>query len=468
MSDAPTVRSSRPLAARAAGFVGRVFQLERAGNLRQQLVGGTVATAAIKAAGVGFSFVIGVILARTLGPKGFGVYAYALAWVNLLALPAAAGLHTIVVRDVAAYRATGRWGLMRGLLSWSTGVTLVFSTALGVVVFGLATVVAGRSDPQVVAALWISLPLVPLAALTRLRQSALQGLRHVATGQVPENVIEPVVFLALLGVAALIAHRFSAETAMVFNVVATFVAFLAGTWMLLQFMPQDVKAADPAYQRREWIAAALPLLAFFAMNAFNQRIDTIILGALKGSAPVGLYAVAARGADLLSFFYLAAHAVVSPSISSLYAGRHLGRLQRMITTSIRWIFAVSLPAGLVLIVFGRRLLPIFGPGFVEASGALAILSLGRLANIALGWNLTSLMMTGYQRDAAVSVGVTVVLHVLLSFLLIPRWGLEGAATATALSIAVWNLLMTWQLRSRTGLDSTILGLPRRKLRAVQE
>jgi O-antigen/teichoic acid export membrane protein len=464
VNDLPTVRTpvAQLVAARAATLARRVFRLEAEGSLRQQLVGGTIATAAIKAAGLAFSFIIGVILARALGPKTFGVYAYALAWVNLLALPAAAGLHTIVIRDIAAYHATKRWGLMRGLLVWASRGILVFSFGMGSVAFVLATTLVAHRDPDVITTLWISLPLVCFAALTRLRQGALQGLRHVALGQVPENVVEPIVFLALLGIAAVVAHRLSAETAMLFNVAATLVGFLAGTWLLVQLLPADVKRAEPVYRQREWFVAALPLLALFAMNAFNQRIDTIILGALKGSEPVGIYTVASRGADLLSFIYLAAHAVVSPTISKLYAEGRLGRLQRMITRSIRWIFGISLPVGIALIIFGPWLLLIFGPGFVVARMALAILSAGRLANIALGWNLSALMMTGFQRDAAVSTGITVVLHVLLSFTLIPRWGLEGAAAAAALSLAFWNLLMTWQLRARTGLDSTILGLPRQR------
>jgi O-antigen/teichoic acid export membrane protein len=454
------------LAARAVMLARRVFQLEPEGNLRRHLVGGTIATAAVNAAGLGFSFVTGVILARELGPRGFGVYAYALAWVNLLALPAAAGLSTIIVRDVASYRMQQQWGLMRGLLSWSTRATLLFSAGLGVLVFSLATAVAARSDRQIIATLWYSLPLVPLAALARVRQSALQGLRYVAAGQLPENAVEPIVFLGLLGAAALIAHRLSAGLAVLFNVAATLAAFLVGTWMLLALIPREVKSAAPAYEQRAWIGAAFPLLAFFVMLTINHRIDTILLGVLQGSEPVGIYTVAARGADVLSFVYLAAYAVVSPTISSLYTGGQLERLQRMITTSTRWIFAITLPAGLALIIYGPWLLSIFGPGFAGAASALAILSLGRLFNIALGWNLISLMMTGYHRETVVSIGITVALHVVLSVLLIPAWGLNGAATASTLSIALWNLLMTWQLRARTGLDSTLLGLPRRRSDAV--
>ncbi|HEV8353716.1 MAG TPA: flippase [bacterium] len=428
-------------------------------SLRRRLVGGTMATTAIKAAGMGFAFAIGVVLARALGAEGLGAYAYAMAWVNLLALPAAAGLHTIVVRDVAAAHVRKQWGLTRGLLAWSSRAALGFSLALGAAAFGLATVLGGRTDPRVVATLWISLPLVPLAALTRLRQAALQGLRHPSAGEFPEYVVEPTVFLVLLGIAATLAFRLTAETAMVFNVAATFAAFLVGTRILLSLIPREVKEAEAKYQPRQWIAAALPLLAFFAMSALNQRIDIVLLQALRGSAPVGIYSVAFAGAELLSLVYLAAHTVVSPAISSLYAEGQLGRLQRMLTASSRWIFGLTLPAGLALIVLAQPLLRIFGPEFVAAVSPLAILCVGRLVNVATGWNLASLMMTGYQREAASLLAVMLALNVVVSAALISAWGINGAAAGSAIRMIVWNLLLSWQLRARTGLDSSILGLP---------
>jgi O-antigen/teichoic acid export membrane protein len=157
--------------------------------------------------------------------------------------------------------------------------------------------------------------------------------------------------------------------------------------------------------------------------------------------------------------YLAAHTVVSPAISSLYAEGQLGRLQRMLTASSRWIFGLTLPAGLALIVLAQPLLRIFGPEFVAAVSPLAILCVGRLVNVATGWNLASLMMTGYQREAASLLAVMLALNVVVSAALISAWGINGAAAGSAIRMIVWNLLLSWQLRARTGLDSSILGLP---------
>ncbi|MFW6089999.1 MAG: oligosaccharide flippase family protein, partial [Gemmatimonadota bacterium] len=62
------------------------------------------------------SLVVSILLARMLGPEGYGIYAFAYAVIMLLALPAQAGLPTLLVREVARYEADERWGLLAGLL----------------------------------------------------------------------------------------------------------------------------------------------------------------------------------------------------------------------------------------------------------------------------------------------------------------------------------------------------------------
>jgi O-antigen/teichoic acid export membrane protein len=68
-----------------------------------------------------------------------------------------------------------------------------------------------------------------------------------------------------------------------------------------------------------------------------------------------------------------------------------------------------------------------------------------------------LIMTGHERDAALAIGVSAVLNLILNAILIPGWGMEGAAVATAASTVVWNILMAIALYQRSGIHSTILG-----------
>jgi O-antigen/teichoic acid export membrane protein len=112
-----------------------------------------------------------------------------------------------------------------------------------------------------------------------------------------------------------------------------------------------------------------------------------------------------------------------------------------------------------LIIFGRDILAgFFGPDFASAELALAVLAVGQLINAATGPAGPILNMTGFERDTTLITLVAAVVAVVLSFALIPTWGVEGAAFAAAGSFASWNLLLSIQVYRRLGLHTTAFGL----------
>jgi len=86
-------------------------------------------------------------------------------------------------------------------------------------------------------------------------------------------------------------------------------------------------------------------------------------------------------------------------------------------------------------------LGVFGSDYGRGAPALAILSLGELANALAGPVALILTMTGHEGDAAKSLAVAAVTNVILNLALIPNFGVEGAAAATAVSLTAWNTLM---------------------------
>ena len=68
-----------------------------------------------------------------------------------------------------------------------------------------------------------------------------------------------------------------------------------------------------------------------------------------------------------------------------------------------------------------------------------------------------LLMTGHEREAGIGMGVAVLLNSALNLLLIPAWGINGAAVASGLSIVCWNLILLVLVRKRLAIHPTILG-----------
>lgn len=426
--------------------------------MRAVLVRGASGTFVLKIFAAGLGFLASLLLARLLGAAGYGAYAYAQSWLTLLAVLATLGLDTLLVRNIAAYRARSDWSLMSGLLRQANRTVLATSIGLALLAATVAWFLRGHLEPQMLPAFLVAMCSLPLVALIYLRQAAMRGLQRVVVGQLPETLIRPLLLIALIGCVYLsLGDDPGAAWAMGLNVAATAVAFLIGARLLRKALPQAATQAYPDYKRREWMRSALPLLILTGMGVTNAQVSTILLGTMQNAEVAGVYAVVTQAAGLITFILGAANVVMAPAIATMYAAGDTERLQRMVTKSARLVLLFSLPLALCLMLFGYWLLSFFGEEFVRGSTALAVLSLGYLANAATGSVGTLLTMTGYARDAAVVVGVSVVLNIVLNVFLIPGWGLEGAAAATATSMIVWNLLLAILAYRRLGIHASALG-----------
>lgn len=428
------------------------------GGLRALLIRGASGTFALQIISMGLGFLTGLLLARLLGAAGYGAYAYALSWIAVLGVPAVLGLDTLLVRDVAAYRVRSSWGLTSGLLRRANQAVMLVSITLAGLAALVAWALSDRFDAGVLPTLLVALVLLPLVSLVRLRQAALRGLQQVVLGQVPETLVRPFLFLALTGgIFFYFGDGFVPAWAMVLNVVVTGVAFVVGTLLLRRAIPQTVVKASPVYQNRTWVRSVLPLMVLRGLQAVNGQAAPVLLGTIGGVEGVGIYAVASRGADLISFVAFAANVALSPVIASLYAAGDMRRLQRVVTKSVRVVLFCSLSAALVLVLFRGFFLGLFGEEFTRGGTALITLVVGLLVYAATAPAGALLVMTGYERDATLAVGTGALLNVILNVVFIPRYRLEGAASATAISMTLLSIIMVVLVYRRLGIHATALG-----------
>jgi O-antigen/teichoic acid export membrane protein len=121
----------------------------------------------------------------------------------------------------------------------------------------------------------------------------------------------------------------------------------------------------------------------------------------------------------------------------------------------------SLPIALLLVIFGRQFLALFGHDFRGGTWALRILALGELGKVLTGFAGLALVMTGHERDLTAGVAIAAGLNIALNVTLIPVWGVDGAAVAGAVSVVASNLVLVYLLWRRLHLFSLPLPLLRR-------
>lgn len=437
------VRSEVPSSVEAPRSLGNRLLLDAGGLLALRVTFG------------GLSFFLTILLARTLGTQGFGAYSYAYAWTVLLSVPAILGMDQLLIREIAAYRLQSQWHLIRGLLRMANCSVLMVSVCLVLVAAASIWFLRGYWASDMAATFGLSLLLVPLISLTRVRQGALQGMQRAVLGSIPERLIQPTLLLGFVGVVFWKLNKMTAPLAMGMNIVAALVAFAIGAHLLQRTLPLTLKQVEPVYRNSAWLSSAFSMLLFSSVNIVFSQADLLILGAVKGGNAVGLYSVADRAAEMLTMMMVAQNGAFASTAAALYAARDIETLQRLATQIARWNLLVTLPLAAIFVCFGKSvLLYAYGVQFVPAHESLAILSLAQLVNVAMGLNAFLLIMTGHERQAAAALGAGAVANIVLNLLLVPKWGMEGAAIGNACSVVFWNVLATFALYRKTGIQST--------------
>jgi len=402
-----------------------------------------------------------VVLARVLGDAGYGVYVFVLAITTLLALPVQVGLPILVIRETASAEAARDWVALYSIRDWAIRVNFIFGSA--VITGALLFISFGKDLMSIEShhALWVAAALVLPLALASTLSATLRGLRWVMAGLYPSEVIRPLLISAIVGGwAYFCAGSLSPEVALVMNFVATILVVSLLLVLVARALPADSRGvSERVFRTRSWLRSLMPLAMMSSLHLVNQNTDLVMLGIFRTAAEVGYYKVAVSGAGFVIFGLSAIQVVAMPYISRLYSQGDVDRLQRLASACAGASVLLALPVVAIYLVWGRPLLGlIYGQSFVASWEPLLVLSGAQLLNGFFGIIWPLLVMTGHEGAGFRGLAFATVANVVLNAALIPIWGAIGAATATGISLVIWNVLFWIAVRRYIGIDGSLLGL----------
>uniref|UniRef100_B8HTN5 Polysaccharide biosynthesis protein n=1 Tax=Cyanothece sp. (strain PCC 7425 / ATCC 29141) TaxID=395961 RepID=B8HTN5_CYAP4 len=428
----------------------------RNSKLLSRFLGSVVGSFGFKITSTGLALLVNLLLARILDGTEFGTYVYAIAWVNFLSIPASLGLDKFLIREVAICQSNSEWGRMRGLLYWSNRVVALVSVSVTLVALAIVLLVLKDLPSTTVISLAIALVSLPLMSLRTLRLAAMQGLHKVILGLTPDKLLAPFLLITFSLVWYLWQRQqVNTPAILVFNLVSTVITYLIGVKLLQHNLPASVRMTQPEYNSQAWIKSIPPLMFLAGVSAINSQIGVIMVGNLSGAKAAGIYSITWQLSQLILLILTSANSIMAPMIASLYAQNKLEELQHLVSKSVRVTTLVALLISAGLMTFSSWLLLMFGRDFIQGQLSLIILCIGQIVNTAMGSVGFLLTMTGHERQTAIAMGLGAAFNVMLNLLLIPRWGVNGAAIATASGIIIWNVLMALWTKRLTGINPTI-------------
>lgn len=412
-------------------------------HMREILRGASTAFV-LKGLGAVLTFVFYVVIGRLLGPAGAGLYLLALTLTTIASVLGRIGLDNTVLRFVAAHATVGEWAAVKGVYDKAVRMAGVASTAAALLLALAAPWLSNAlfAKPALSELLrWMAISVVPTAILT-LQAQGLQGLKRIRDSTLVANLCVPI--FSLLGVAIL-APRWGAVGATWAYSLAAMLTMLVGIWRWRLATP-ELSGVDGKFETGELLQSSVPLFWVSSFQLVISWASTVTLGLLASSADVGIFGTANRAAMLTSFVLLAVNSISAPKFAALHKQGDLVTLGRIARNSAKLMAMVASPVLAILILFPGKVMGMFGPQFVAGAPVLAILAVGQFINVVTGSVGWILIMCGYERMMRNNIVICAALSVGLNLLLVPRFGVIGAALATAITLSLQMLIaavMVW-------------------------
>jgi O-antigen/teichoic acid export membrane protein len=455
---------------------------DRAKNLRTVARGGTLNLAGAVSNGV-LGFLLTVVLSQGLSNEQLGAFFVSVALFQILANTAELGADTGFVRIIARYRALGRTRDLRRTIAIGLWPVLAIAATFGVLVWlyapELSSVFAKQAPPRLlVPYLRVLGPLVPAAAAFTVVLAATRGFGSMRPTVVLDKFVRaglqvalelPVVLLGLGGTAVALAWGGPYAVGLA----------LALVWLfaLLRKAERSEVTGDPAGGAVAAVVATRALVSEFwrftaprSFAGFFQVgilwLDTLLIGALQSASDAGAYAAATRYITVGTFANLAVIQVLGPKLSELLARHDRPGAQHVYQVATSWLMMLIWPFYLTLVVFAPALLGILDQNSGDTQAVLVILGLTMLVATGIGPVDVVLLMGGRSSYNLINTIVALSANVALNLLLIPRFGIVGAAIAWSVSILINNLAPLAQVWAMLRIHPFGIGSPIVALAAV--
>lgn len=432
--------------------------------LRGRLARTTGFTFLLRAANVGLTFVVAALLARFLGPSGYGQYSVVLALLTILAIPAQFGIPALVIREVSRARADDAWWRFHDITRWAHTVSLTIGVPMLLLTLLAALLPLGILPDAEIPLLLAGAALVVILPLRALRSGLIRGLDRVVLGQFPGQVVQPI--LLLCGIGALIAapaaigfpQGLTPFTAMLAYTAAVFLAWIVGGAILLYLLRRVEKRPGERWVVPNWKSALLAFGLTNAMVLVDQQVGILVLGITSADAEAGLYKVAGQAAMFTAMGYVAANMALGPGVAKAWKQGKKVEVQAAVIRGSRLSAMFAFPVSLFFFVAGGPFLDlVFGEAYLPAWPAMLLLVGAQFVSCAFGSNTVLLNMSGNERQNTRAFAIALACNVALAFALTPTFGATGAAAATAVGVVLRNLIL-WRAAHRLcGMETGFWG-----------
>jgi O-antigen/teichoic acid export membrane protein len=424
----------------------------RDGHVRE-LFRGSVIAFFLKALGIITGYLFTFLISKYYGAKGVGIYSLTFTVLTISGMIGTLGTQTSILRYVGQFTAEGNFNKIRALYKKILRLIVPVSALLSLGLILLSGIVANKvfhNDLLTPAFMIISLS-APFFVVNSVNVELIRGMKIIKFSEYLRNVNTTLFSSVFIFTIHFFFYSYYLPIAAF--AISVLITFMLSTFTVNRSFSSFPRQESNTLSLRELFRVSLPMMTTAFSSLLMANISTIMLGIYETTEQVGIYSVSLKIATATSFVLIAINIIAAPKFSELYWSERKAELRRVVEASARLAFFVSSPILLAIVIFPEFLLGFFGKEFVSGKNVTIILAVGQFINTISGSVGYFLSMTGGQNVLRNIIISGTVLSICLNALLIPRYGITGAAFSTLISASLWNIAAALYIRLKYNIST---------------
>ena len=375
-----------------------------------------------------------VVLARNLTPEEYGLFSAVFTFISFFLFFRDMGIHIALVRYIPEFNIQEKFNEIKTSISSVIIFQLLSSSVLTIIFISLAGFLAEKyfSHPEAKIILILLIGYIFGSVFYRVFRSIFNGFQNIRIYSCLELIKNSATLLLVL---IFIYFGFSLYAPVLAYALVCFVVSLILIPSLLKTFPFfKYKITNFWPITKKQFIFGLPIFATSAAGKFISDIDTLMLTKFRTLAEVGVYNVILPSATLFVSFSSSIASIIIPTIIQFWVKKDWKRLTEGLGLFYRYSFLLILIPILIILVFSDNLInAFFGQNYVSGALALQILVVGMALYFVAGINNGILIAVNKPNSVAKIIIFAALVNVIANLILIPPFGIAGAAIATSLS-----------------------------------
>lgn len=417
----------------------------------KKLIFGSSALFAYRLLGAVLTFVTQVLLIRWIGADAFGHYIWAFSLATLLGNLVGLGLLPAAPRLIKMARANNDPAMEKGFIISGFTIVMVMSALAMLAGWRLSLWKTGEFPEY----LFFAFLLIPVFGLARFSSWICVTNRWMALGQIPNQVLRPLLFLALAALYWFGSIQLNPDLLMQLQILAAWISMLVVSVPVIYFSTELLKSTKARFALFSWLRISLPLMAITMVVEFFPELILILFGSVLSSADMSVCSAALRLMIVVTFALIAVDTFISPDIAGLAAEKNFQELEVVARRSARVRAFASAVAFVLFVFFGRELLMIFGEEFQRGYPFLLYLAAGQLFISLFGPCAQVLALSGHQDKSLIASIMSVIVLSIGAFVFLSKLGLDGAGLITLAANLVWIIMLYMGVRKSLGIRTDV-------------